>query len=280
MKQELQRLRKLFITRITRSFRLLAPSLLLIALCSPSCLLGQDFEWPDGKKMAVSLSFDDARKSHPNGGAEFLSHNGIKATFYVVPSAVKTDLAAWKKIVKDGHEIGNHTMFHPCTGNFDWTTGKELENYDLQKMRMELLEANESISAMLGVTPVSFAYTCGESYVGRGSKTVSMVPLIDELFQSGRDWRNEMTNDPSFVDLAQVRATEMDGIDFEDIRETLKTAMKEGSWVALAGHEIDERGPQTVRIDFLIELFSFVKANPEIWLATDGEIAAYIKSTR
>lgn len=30
-----------------------------------------DFPWPDGKKMAISLSFDDARASNPDPGATF-----------------------------------------------------------------------------------------------------------------------------------------------------------------------------------------------------------------
>lgn len=230
--------------------------------------------------MALSLSFDDARPSQVNGGTELLDEFGVKGTFYVLPEAVEQELDGWKVAVASGHEIGNHTILHPCSGNFDWTEGRELENYDLEKMRAELVEANEKIDALLGVIPVSFAYTCGESYVGRGLDTQSYVPLVSMLFVSGRDWRNEMTNDPSSVDLAQVRGTEMDGMEFDEIRPVIEAGIEAGSWIALAGHEINTDGNQTVRFSLLRDLIEFVQGRSDIWLATDGEVAAYIDSWR
>jgi len=261
-------------------------SLFLIVVFSTGCLLysspivAQDFEWPNGAKMAISLSFDDARPSQVQGGTALLDEYGVKGTFYVLPEAVREHLEGWKEAVVNGHEIGNHTMVHPCSGNFDWTTGRGLEEYNLEKMRAELETANSEIEQLLGIDPVSFAYTCGESFVGRGVDTQSYVPLISMLFQSGRDWRNEMMNDPNYVDLAQVRGTEMDGIEFDEIKSKLEEARAKGYWMALAGHEINEGGVQTVRYSFLRDLIAYVQDDPEVWLATDGEVAAHIKSQR
>ncbi|NIV14989.1 MAG: polysaccharide deacetylase family protein, partial [Aliifodinibius sp.] len=53
-------------------------------------------------------------------GTAFLNKHGVKATFYVVPSAMEGQIDGWKEAVSNGHEIGNHTLNHPCTGNFDW----------------------------------------------------------------------------------------------------------------------------------------------------------------
>src|SRR6187549_3752171 len=78
------------------------------------------FKWPDGKKMAISLTFDDARLSQPDKGIPLLDKYGVKATFYLVPSEMEKRLDGWKKAVKSGHDIGNHSLTHPCTGNFDW----------------------------------------------------------------------------------------------------------------------------------------------------------------
>ena len=246
----------------------------------PSLSSAQDFQWPNGAKMALSLSFDDARASQVNGGTALLNEYGVKGTFYVVPNAVEQEIEGWIEAVGAGHEIGNHTMLHPCSGNFNWTVGKELENYDLERMRAELVEANNTIKALLGVVPVSFAYTCGESYVGRGVDTQSYVPLVSMLFESGRDWRNEMTNDPRKVDFAQVRGTEMDGKNFDEILPILETAKESGSWVALAGHEMNIDGNQTVRLSMLRDLIEYVQSSSDIWLATDGEVVAYVKKWR
>jgi peptidoglycan/xylan/chitin deacetylase (PgdA/CDA1 family) len=78
----------------------------------------EPFRWPDGKKAAVSLSFDDARLSQVDNGLALFKKEGVKVTFFVQPSGVEKRLAGWKQAVADGHEIGNHSLTHPCTGNY------------------------------------------------------------------------------------------------------------------------------------------------------------------
>ena len=81
-------------------------------------------------------------------------------------------------------------------------------------MRDELIEANRRIATLLGVTPRTFAYPCGQTFVGRGPGTQSYVPVVADLFLAGRGWRDEASNDPAFVDLAQTLGVEMDDRDF------------------------------------------------------------------
>src|ERR1043165_2628361 len=71
------------------------------------------FTWPDGKRAALSITFDDARTSQVDSGTALLDKYGIKATFFVVPPTVEERLDGWKKAVANGHEIGNHTINHP-----------------------------------------------------------------------------------------------------------------------------------------------------------------------
>src|SRR6266498_1260878 len=99
--------------------------LFMVALSFCKGLLAQrtdtTFEWPDDKKAVISLTFDDARLSQVEAGTAFLDTYGCKATFFVVPANVELRLDGWKKAVASGHEIGNHTMRHPCTANFVWS---------------------------------------------------------------------------------------------------------------------------------------------------------------
>ncbi len=241
-----------------------------------------NFSWPEGKKAALSLSFDDARLSNVDVGLSLFKKNDVQVTYYVVPSGVEKRLEKWKQAVIDGHEIGNHTIVHPCSGNFSWSRGRALEDYSLASMREELMQANQMVNGLLGVTPRSFAYTCGQSFVGRGASTRSYVPLIAELFVSGRGWLNEAANDPWFVDLAQVQGIEMDGKDFkQDIQPILDQAIEENTWVVLAGHEIGEEGRQTTKVQMLEELMAFAQDEENsVWLATVGEVADYIRNQR
>lgn len=256
----------------------------LLVLCQfNTCLLAQSsFPWPEGKKAALSLSFDDGRASQVEIGRPLFQKLGAKATFYVVPGSMQDQLQGWRGLLADGHEIGNHTVYHPCTGNFAWSREKALENYTLTIMRQELLEANQRIVELLGVMPVSFAYTCGNTFVGRGRNTQSYVPLIAELFESGRGWLNEAANDPVFADLALLQGIEMDGKDFErDIKPLVDAAVENGSWLLLAGHDIGEGGRQTTRTAMLEQLVEYVQ-RPEsgIWLAPVGTVTNHISRQR
>jgi peptidoglycan/xylan/chitin deacetylase (PgdA/CDA1 family) len=257
------------------------PLAFLLSVLAPAQQPSADFKWPDGKRAALSLSFDDGRKSQVDAGVALLDKHNVKATFYVVPSAVERQLDGWKKVVASGHEIGNHSLNHPCTGNFAWSRQKALEGYTLEKMRDELEQANRRIKELLGVTPVSFAYPCGQTFVGRGVDTRSYVPLVAALFGSGRTWQDETPNDPGFCDLAQTTGVEMDGRDFEEILPILEKARETGQWVALAGHDIGPDGRQTTRVTMLEKLMRYASdpAN-KIWLAPVGTIAKYIREQR
>ena len=159
--------------------------------------LPEKFKWPDGYQAALSLSFDDARHSQIDTGLALLDKYDAKVTFYVVPDRVRERLKGWKQAVANGHEIGNHTVYHPCTGNLDWVSSDNaIENYTLKRMRAELLDANQQIQQLLAITPESFAYTCGDTTLGRGLKNKSYIPVVAELFTSGRGWQNEAANNP------------------------------------------------------------------------------------
>jgi peptidoglycan-N-acetylglucosamine deacetylase len=256
-------------------------SALLLSVLAFAQQPSTNFTWPEGKRAALSLSFDDARQSQVDVGVALLDKHKVKATFYVLPSAVERRLEGWKKVVASGHEIGNHSLNHPCTGNFAWSRQKALEDYTVEKMRDELKQANRRIKELLGVTAESFAYPCGQTFVGRGIDTKSYVPLVATLFSSGRTWQDETPNDPGFCDLAQATGVEMDGRDFEQILPILEKARETGQWVVLAGHEIDQDGQQTTRVTMLEKLMSYANdpAN-KIWIAPVGTIARYIRERR
>ncbi|HEY6977772.1 MAG TPA: polysaccharide deacetylase family protein [Chitinophagaceae bacterium] len=237
------------------------------------------FTWPEGKQAALSLSFDDARLSQVDSGTALLDQFGIKATFFVVPSAVEERINGWKQAVANGHEIGNHTFTHPCTGNFSWSRKNALENYNLDSMRNEMMKCNNLIQQLLNVKPEVFAYPCGQKFIGRGINTKSYVPLVSELFISGRGWRDEAMNDPAFCDLAQISGIEMDGKNFDEILPLIEEAKKTGQWLVLAGHEMGTSGVQTTRLAMLKQLLEYVQ-NPanRIWIAPVGDVAKYIRN--
>lgn len=241
----------------------------------------QKFTWPNGKKMALSLTFDDARASQAIAGAPLLDEYGVKGTFYLVPDNAKNQLEAWKRAVAKGHEMGNHSIHHPCSGNFVWSRENALEKYTLDKMQAELNETNSRIKQMLGVTPESYAYPCGHTVIGRGRGAQSFVPLISDMFVTGRSWLDEAPVDPAYCDMAQLTGVEMDGKEFEQLLPMIEAAGKGNQWLVLAGHETGDSGNQTTRLATLRKLCEYAK-NPAngVWIAPVSEIAAYVKAAR
>ena len=240
-----------------------------------------EFQWPNGKKMALSLTFDDARLSQIDKGIPLLDKYSVKATFYLSPDNMVQRLDGWKKAISNGHDIGNHSLLHPCTGNFDWSKDKALEGYTLQEMSYELDSASKLITKMLGIKPVSFAFPCGQKFVGRGNTAKSYIPLISEKFESGRGWLSEGPNDPSFCDMSQLTGMELDGKSFEQIKTLINEAKSKGLWLVLAGHETNDGGTQTSILSTIAEICKYASdpAN-EIWIDNVHNIASYIKEKR
>jgi peptidoglycan-N-acetylglucosamine deacetylase len=234
--------------------------------------------WPDGKRGAVSLTFDDARPSQLDPGMALLERGKARATFYVSPHRVRERTADWRAVVKAGHEIGNHTKTHPCTGNYAFSRKNALENLDLPHMERDLDDATKEIQDLLGISPASFAYPCGQTYVGRGEQLISYIPLVAKRFLSGRGYLNEAANDPSICDLAYLMGTGYDQVPFADVKRLMDVAAREGRWLILVGHDMGERKFQSVEAEILLETCRYANdpANG-LWLATVEEVARRVQ---
>lgn len=240
-----------------------------------------DFSWPEGKKMAISLTFDDARLSQPDLGIPLLDKYGVKATFYLSPDNMLQRVEAWKKAAGNGHDIGNHSLLHPCTLNYGWPKERQLESYTLQRMAMELDSAGAIIKKVLGIQPVSFAYPCGQTFVGMGTNLKSYIPLIATMFESGRLWLSEGPTDPAGCDMAQITGMELDGKSFEQVKTMIESAREKGQWLVLAGHEMNEGGFQTSKLS-TIEAVCKYATDPAngIWIDNVHKIVSYIKEKK
>ena len=235
------------------------------------------FEWPNGKRAAVSLTFDDARPSQVDVGVPILNAYGLRGTFYLSPSNISARLEQWKNAVALGHEMGNHTLSHPCTGNFPWSRANALEDYTLERMERELMEASRLIHQTLGVTPRSFAYPCGQKFVGRGQSAQSYAPLVAKHFLAGRGFKDEVVHDPLAGDLAQVMGIDADDQPFERLKVWIDQATQAGGWLVFAAHDVGDFAQQAMPADVLDAVCRYC-AEPAngIWIDTVAAVAAHV----
>ena len=99
-------------------------------------------EWPGGAEAAVVLTYDDGIDSHLDVALPDLQEAGLRGTFYVsgFSSSLRSRMAEWRRLAELGHEIGNHTLFHPCLSDTgavkrDWVTPeRDLLNFTVHRM--------------------------------------------------------------------------------------------------------------------------------------------------
>jgi hypothetical protein len=190
-----------------------------------------EFAWPGGQKVAVSLSYDDALDSQLDNAIPALDKYNLKASFYVVPnsSVMKERLEEWRVIAENGHELGNHSIYHPCRGslpNREWVPPHhDLDNYSVAQMIEEVTTANTFLKAVDGNTERTFTPPCLDSLAG-GEDYLSKVR---ELFIAikGAEFEPDF-----FVLMVPVAATG------KELVEYIKTVPTETSLVNIIFHGI------------------------------------------
>jgi peptidoglycan/xylan/chitin deacetylase (PgdA/CDA1 family) len=277
------------LAHMTFVLRAIAACLVSLIMSVPSLAqqTSPGFHWPDGKHFALSLSFDDARVSQVDTVLPVLDKYAVKATFFLVPSLAEKRLDGWKRAVAAGHEIGNHSLHHPCSLNYRFAADNALENYSLEMMRDDLVKTNQWIKDKLDVTASLFAYPCGQTFVGHGQSTKSYVPLVAEMFTVGRGFflmdapLITPLIDPVHSDLAQIAGIAMDDRTFDQVLALLQQAAADKSWVVLVGHDVGPSGTQTTRPLMLEKLIEYAQ-DPKngIWLAPVGVVTKYVQAHR
>jgi peptidoglycan/xylan/chitin deacetylase (PgdA/CDA1 family) len=240
------------------------------------------FAWPRGKRAAVSITFDDAQPSQVDQACPILESHGLRGSFYVTIKVVPQRLDAWKRAIKTGHEVGNHSISHPCTGNFPFSRRNALEDFTLERMDAELAGASQQIEQMLGIKPTTFAYPCGHTFVGRGENLKSYIPLVAKRFLAGRAYNNETPNDPEFCDLAHLMGIGFDARPFDWVRPHIDAAIERGHWLILVGHCV---GVPDVSLNVESAVLDAVcrycrERSSEIWTDTVHTIASHVRQSR
>ena len=90
--------------------------LILFLLLSIPSISEAQFKWPNGAKAAVCLTYDDALDCQLNYAIPELDSAGLKGTFFCTGNSTSLyrRMNEWKAAAGRGHELGNHSLFHPC----------------------------------------------------------------------------------------------------------------------------------------------------------------------
>ena len=144
----------------------------------------EPFSWPQGEKMAVSLSYDDTLNSQLDNAIPTLDKYGLKGSFYLLLSTpvITERLDEWRSAASAGHELGNHTIYHGCSKshpNRDWVKPyNDMDKRTREQMRDEILVANAFLHSIDGQTERTFTPPCGDVLTSDGN----YLDVIDDIF--------------------------------------------------------------------------------------------------
>jgi peptidoglycan/xylan/chitin deacetylase (PgdA/CDA1 family) len=126
-------------------------------------------QWPEGRQLAVVLTYDDALSSHLDIAMPALDATGLKGTFFLIGNALSPEqIGRWRAAAVGGHELGNHTVRHACP-QANYPPARKLdtsEAYDVEMMLAEIRTMNTMLTAIDGKSQHSFATPCGQHLAG------------------------------------------------------------------------------------------------------------------
>jgi peptidoglycan/xylan/chitin deacetylase (PgdA/CDA1 family) len=244
------------------------------------------FRWPKGIQGAVILSYDDALPVHFERVAPALEAAGLRGTFYITIDfdGFRNNLEAWRKVALAGHELGNHSLFHPCRkdkpGQHPWLSDDyDLTKYTPDRWIQEMRVANCALQLVDGKDKRTFGNTCCDNFIGPINNQTSLEKLIPQLFVAGRGRITSRAIDPNSASLAALGHFSGDGKTFERLRNEIEAAVKQGKWIFYMIHGVG-KGTHSSYIDAdeHQKLLDYLKANRHrIWTAPAVEVATYLK---
>lgn len=236
-----------------------------------------------GKKAAVSLTYDDALSVHIDNVKPVLDQYGFKATFYVLVSSepFKARLNEWRMLAEDGHELGNHTMFHPCDGSLpgrDWVSeATDLSKWSAQRMVDNIRMTNVMLQAVDGKSERTFAYTCGDKTAANGE---SFVAQVMQNFPGARGVQGGYET-VTGMDLSDIRSFMIMGDSAEKLIAHVDEAIRQGALVVFLFHGVGGEHSLDVSKEAHDALVKYLnEKNKDVWVAPMIDVVKYVKAQR
>ena len=236
----------------------------------------------NGKSCAVVLTYDDGLNVDLSNVIPALDSVGLKGTFYISDyfDGLKNQIFNWRKAAGEGHELGNHTIWHPCEGG---RPGREfvkpetdLNNYTISRMVKEIKTMNNILKAIDGKEERTFAYPCGDTRI---HDTAYLDGLKNE-FIAARGVTPEMLP-INKIDLYNVACYTMNGQSADEMIALVKKAMATHTLLVFLFHGVGGEHSLNVSLQAHSALLHFLQQHEnEIWIAPMIDIAEFVKSNR
>ena len=238
----------------------------LLLTCFAALTISTTYAQPKlwkGKQCTVVLTYDDALEVHLDNAIPGLDSLGLKGTFYLSAAfpGFKNRMEDWRKAGRKGHELANHSMFHPCVGDGpgrEWVNADyNLSRYSVRRMTDEIHMNNVVLNLLDGRTQRTFAYPCGDMTAGG----VSYVNDIKGDFVAARGTKSEIITDIKNIDLYNVSSYVVSNHTGEALINLVKDTMKQNGLIVFMFHGVG--GGHNINVDLKAhqQLLHYLKEN-------------------
>lgn len=208
---------------------------------------GDPWRWPDGAGAAISLTYDDGNENNLDQAIPDLEVFGFRGTFYLQTGRpdVRGRRDDWKSAFERGHEIGNHTVTHPCRADAygenipEWLPPeRRLENYTSEDIEREVADAARWLDLHVGADPRrTFAHPCCATAIGVVPDEASYDAAIRRHASAARV-AGQVANDPYTVDLWRIASFYVNGPTVDELIGHCAQARERRGWTVLMFHGI------------------------------------------
>lgn len=238
-----------------------------------------DTSW-NGKKCAVVLTYDDAIDVDIDNVLPALDSFNFKGTFYIIGASpvVAKRMDAWRKAAKNGHELGNHALFHPCDGRLPGRSfvgpDTDLSKYTVSRAVSEIRQNNTLLKAIDGKDTRTFAYPCGDLKIG---DSLFYSSLHNDF--SGARGVNQGLQHASEINIDNINSYMIHDKPASYMIDLVKQAQRTGTLLVFLFHGVGGGHPLNVSLDAHSALLHYLKQNEkDIWIATMNDVALKIRA--
>jgi len=255
--------------------------LFIILLCNGNAYTQIDTTW-NHKKCAVVLTYDDGLNIDLTNVIPALDSLGLKGTFYISDYfyGLNAQIDGWRKAAAEGHELGNHTIWHPCDGSLPGRSfvkpDYDLHTYTVNRMDNEILAMNNILKAIDGKEERTFAFPCGDMKIHDSA----YLDYMKYKFVAARGVTPEMLPIDQ-VDLNNVGCYMENGASADEMIGLVKKAMQTHTLLVFLFHGVGGEHNINVSLAAHSRLLHFLKQNEkDIWIAPMIDVAKFVKKNQ